>query len=233
MLGRWPAGLAKCCPADGANPDKYGGIRVRRPRPPAGSAEVASRKRFRSDAPARPYEHQMRRFGCCPPALSQSNSAENYGTVSRTSAKRAAQRRGAPVGASVTKVAANPLASGDGESTTEEEIANALSQGMKLTAPGQSSPPSSPVTDPAVGAPRTPRETPESLRGRTVIILDWDDTLLTTTRLTAKYRVYGPGGEFNPIIAHLWQLCPGECSACILSVVHGGRFEAATASASS
>ena len=42
-------------------------------------------------------------------------------------------------------------------------------------------------------------DAPEALKARTLIILDWDDTLLTTTRLTSRHSVFGPGGAPNPL----------------------------------
>ena len=40
------------------------------------------------------------------------------------------------------------------------------------------------------------------LRKRTLIILDWDDTMMNTSRLTERYMVFGPGA-LKPLPASL------------------------------
>ena len=82
-----------------------------------------------------------------------------------------------------------PLSDVDCDGEIDEEIARAFANGLKMDNPSAGgSPPASPVMDHiAVGAVSSA----DDLAKRTVIILDWDDTLLTTTRLTSRYSVYG------------------------------------------
>eukprot|EP01052_Picozoa_sp_SAG31_P021863 SAG31_NODE_1711_length_7472_cov_2.107555_7_plen_135_part_00 len=83
----------------------------------------------------------------------------------------------------------NPYADIDCDDEVEEEIARAFADGLKVEhGSAAASPPSSPVSDPA-----TP-DGADTLIARTVIILDWDDTILTTTRLTSRYSVFGVNG---------------------------------------
>lgn len=81
---------------------------------------------------------------------------------------------------------AGPVADIDCDDEVEEEIARAFAEGLKMDHPAAGSPPSSPVSDPATAAGGR-----DALAARTVIILDWDDTILTTTRLTSRYSVFG------------------------------------------
>jgi len=78
------------------------------------------------------------------------------------------------------------------EDEVEEEIARAFAAGLDLDAvAGTGSPPTSPVADPSE-PPALSAAIPAELKARTLMILDWDDTLLTTTRLTSCHGVLGP-----------------------------------------
>ena len=78
------------------------------------------------------------------------------------------------------------------EDEVEEEIARAFAAGLDLSgAAGTGSPPTSPVADPSEPPP-VGGGIPVDLKARTLMILDWDDTLLTTTRLTSCHGVLGP-----------------------------------------
>jgi hypothetical protein len=137
------------------------------------------------------------RFRCCPPAKAGAPAAagakKGGASLSRSAAGGA--RPGAKTGLK-RDPKRNPLADVDCDDEVEEEIARAFAEGFNLTEGGTpgGSPPASPVSDPAAGPPRLCQEAPETLKARTLIILDWDDTLLTTTRLTSRHSVFGPGG---------------------------------------
>ena len=90
---------------------------------------------------------------------------------------------------------AGPVADIDCDDEVEEEIARAFAEGLKMDHPAAGSPPSSPVSDPATAAGGR-----DALAARTVIILDWDDTILTTTRLTSRYSVFGINGAFLAVL---------------------------------
>jgi hypothetical protein len=78
------------------------------------------------------------------------------------------------------------------EDDVEEEIAKAFANGLIMDFPSKTvSPPSSPVSEFVNGGASGGQE---DLAKRTLIILDWDDTILTTTRLTSKFSVFGAGG---------------------------------------
>ena len=88
------------------------------------------------------------------------------------------------------KASPNPLSDVDCDGEIDEEIARAFANGLKMDNPSAGgSPPSSPISDPAAAS------SADELAKRTVIILDWDDTLLTTTRLTSRYSVFGVGAS--------------------------------------
>lgn len=136
------------------------------------------------------------RFRCCPPAKPGAASVSpkkrvGGGGLSRTPAPSV---RGATTGGSAKR---NPLADVDCDDEVEEEIARAFAEGFNLEGPGDS-PPASPVSEVGAAPPPLCQEPPETLKARTLIILDWDDTLLTTTRLTSRHSVFGPGGAFPP-----------------------------------
>ena len=143
------------------------------------------------------------RFRCCPPAKAggpAAAGAKKGGSSLSRSTSGGAKRPGAKTGLK-RDPKRNPLADVDCDDEGEEEIARAFAEGFNLAeggvpeggVPGES-PPASPVSDPAAGPPRLCQEAPETLKARTLIILDWDDTLLTTTRLTSRHSVFGPGG---------------------------------------
>jgi hypothetical protein len=95
------------------------------------------------------------------------------------------------------KAKTTPLSDVEGDGEIDEEIARAFANGVMVDTPSAGgSPPSSPVSDPAAAS------SADELAKRTVIILDWDDTLLTTTRLTSRYSVYGVGAS-KPLPASL------------------------------
>ena len=95
------------------------------------------------------------------------------------------------------KASPNPLSDVDCDGEIDEEIARAFANGLKMDTPSAGgSPPSSPVSDPAAAS------SADELAKRTVIILDWDDTLLTTTRLTSRFSVFGEGAT-KPLPASL------------------------------
>lgn len=143
------------------------------------------------------------RFRCCPPAKAGAGVASKKRVGGGSAPSRAAT-------SSVTRASAgkagggakrdqkrNPLADVDCDDEVEEEIARAFAEGFNLEGPGDS-PPASPVSEVGTGPPPLCQEAPETLKARTLIILDWDDTLLTTTRLTSRHSVFGPGGAFLP-----------------------------------
>eukprot|EP01043_Picozoa_sp_COSAG02_P086997 COSAG02_NODE_24350_length_690_cov_39363.817259_1_plen_160_part_10 len=152
------------------------------------------------------------RFRCCPPAKAGAAvaskkrvgggsvlSRKSTSSVTRSSAGKAG-------GAAKRDQKRNPLADVDCDDEVEEEIARAFAEGFNLEGPGDS-PPASPVSEVGAGPPPLCQEDPETLKARTLIILDWDDTLLTTTRLTSRHSVFGPGGAFLPHRArssHVW-----------------------------
>jgi|EP01047_Picozoa_sp_COSAG01_P031883 hypothetical protein len=73
---------------------------------------------------------------------------------------------------------------------------------------GRASPPTSPVSSPEILSSRkaddagASAESQEELASRTLIILDWDDTMMNTSRLTERYMVFGPGA-LKPLPASL------------------------------
>ena len=136
------------------------------------------------------------RFHCCPPEKKGALATpKKGGTVGRSSGAGKGLR-----GSKGKAKSKNPMADVECEDEIEEEIARAFAETISLDGAGGNgeSPPTSPVSDPSAGPPRFCQDAPEALKARTLIILDWDDTLLTTTRLTSRHSVFGPGGAPNP-----------------------------------
>ena len=120
-------------------------------------------------------------------------------------------------------LALNPLSDADCE--FDEELARAFANGLKMntTSVGGSAP-SSPVSDPGAASRA------DDLAKRTVIILDWDDTLLTTTRLMSRFSVVGVGAT-KPLpaglkrdlhalendVIHLLECCVGRGRTAIVT----------------
>lgn len=156
------------------------------------------------------------RFRCCPPAKAGASSATpkkrigGGSALSRTASSGAKRAGGNTGGAKKRDPKRNPLADVDCDDEVEEEIARAFAEGFNLEGPGES-PPASPVSEATgAGPPPLSQEPPETLKARTLLILDWDDTLLTTTRLTSRHSVFGPGGA-SPAPTHRLAATPPFC----------------------
>ena len=123
------------------------------------------------------------------------------------------------------KARTNPLSDVDSDGEIDEEIARAFANGLKMDNPSAGgSPPSSPISDPAAAS------SADELAKRTVIILDWDDTLLTTTRLMSRFSVVGVGAT-KPLpaglkrdlhalendVIHLLECCVGRGRTAIVT----------------
>jgi hypothetical protein len=149
----------------------------------------------------------------------------------------------------------SPLPFVECEDEIEEEIARAFAEGLGLGAaaaggsaaaaaapatPGSraapakalvgKSPPTTPVTDPSESSPPVICGDPAEIKGRTLFILDWDDTLLTTTRLTSSYGVLGPAAA-TPLPDKLvrgLQLLEHDVNQLIDAVCERGRVVVVT-----